>query len=745
MLRTTQRAIHRDDLLTLAAAADRAVGIVHQRENLPRATPASATLFDLALQRQLGVAKRDHRWAVRAQAWDHAAVLVRFCAMIGAAIDSDHAPEEMHAKALREVADHDEEALDKGLTLGVFIRYHAARDLRFIGRLDEALALVDRPVTELYGTGAEPYVAHYLYEVVAARIARGEALQAARALEGWDDYWRTGRAAGFSTRGRFELVKALARWAAGATDETVEWHLRAAVGYLCTGEPGGDETERMREVSALLTTAEFLASAEDSVLLGRRALRRADEVRARWRVLARSRAPLAVVFQRLYGDLALLAAGLDGQEAAELGLRAALSAKQTGFAARIRDGHTLDGDARIDALIARIVDVEAQPADGIAHGEGSRAKSLEELRFELAETVSPMLADTVFPPPTDLSGLIRAIGPRHALDFVELPDTLDNRPSLFRTLIEPGGRMWFERFEAGPELTGWSRGAAAREVRLEGGAPARPDHSALAAAVLPARLTGELLDDPAIPIRLLVCAHGWLSRVPWAALPIDAEGTRLVQRAVVTQCPVLSGLSGERAPRVRGRALIRLVGQDEAGVDVAREREAWGFGPGTDGVPPHACDLEPGAAPRPYAGRLGAALADRGAWQFLHIAAHGGGRGLDQFLDIPSEPLSAARALGLRWPASVLMASCHVGLVLNDTGAEPLNLVTALLIGGARCVVAGIDAIDDAGTGRLAADLVRAVRDAGRPLDVALRDAQLAALERGDPEAGWALLSAHTR
>jgi hypothetical protein len=199
---------------------------------------------------------------------------------------------------------------------------------------------------------------------------------------------------------------------------------------------------------------------------------------------------------------------------------------------------------------------------------------------------------------------------------------------------------------------------------------------------------------------------------------------------------------------VKGKALIRLVGAEEEGVDVAEERRAWGLGPvPSPGERLSECGLRSADVPKRYPGEFDQALAVRGAWQFLHIASHGGGEGFTQYLQIGAEHLSAARALSLKWPEAVLMASCHVGLVVNDNAAEPLNFVMALLTGGARCVVAGIGAIDDKGTGFLASHMVRAVKDDENALslDVALRGAQLAALEIGMPERGWALLSAYVR
>src|SRR5262245_182842 len=176
----------------MAAAADLAVGIVRQREALARRTDDEKTLFALALEHQLGRAEQEDGWAVRSQAWDYAGVIVGFCEMVGIPVDSPYTSEELHAKALEELVDDGSgigpARLDKGLTLGVFNRYHAARNLRLtawnLGRggqhgeaqekFGEALELVMRPETELYGTGAEPHMAHYLYEVGATHVLQGQ-------------------------------------------------------------------------------------------------------------------------------------------------------------------------------------------------------------------------------------------------------------------------------------------------------------------------------------------------------------------------------------------------------------------------------------------------------------------------------------------------------------------------------------------------------------------------------------------
>ena len=796
-----RRAMRRDDLLTLAAQAESAIGIVRPSEALPEQGAQTKPLFDLALEKLLRLAEESPRWAYRAQAWDYAAVLVRFCDWVKPALETAYTTEEMHRRALQELRDDDAPEtfdFDKDLMRGVLSRYHAARDLRLNGHHDAALVLVDHPPAKLFGRGAEPHVAHYYYELGANLIHSNEAERVVAPSELWEEYWETTRAAGFSTRYRFDFIRALALWNTRPGDDAVLGLLETALGHLRRGRqpfipaPKGISEDAVqdrgvRELSVVLSTAEYLAGLEHTpavcaraVELGSRALELTDTVRARWRVVARSRAPLAVVFQWVYGDLARLADTLGGQAAAQFGLRVALSAKQTGFAARIRDGRTFSGNSLIDGILNDIIEIETDQSGSFARNEQKRVADLKANAKKLEAAVSPMLADTVFPVPKDLTQLVEAVGPRHVLDYVELRDTADETPRLFRTLIEPGGTMSFELFDPGSGFRSHfeqilAAGAQARARAEATESPDPPaadsptrdldpedgeivrvdidhlDFRALAEAVLPRRLTREILadaDGARAPVTLLISAHSWLSLLPWAALKIDEEGTRLVQRAVTAQCPVLTVLMKAPPPPAKGRALIRLVGEEEHGVNVAEERRAWGLGPvPSPGERLNECGLGSADVPRRYFGELDQALAVSGTWQFLHIASHGGGEGFTQYLQIGGEQLSAARALSLKWPEAVLMASCHVGLVVNDNAAEPLNFVMALLTGGARCVVAGIGAIDDRGTGFLASRMVRALRDDETPvpLDAALRSAQLAAIETAMPERGWALLSAYVR
>lgn len=236
-----RRILRRDDLLTLAAAADCAVGIVRERETEARRGVDGRTLFDLALGRQVKLAEKDTRWGIRTQAWDHAAVLVRYCDMVGSPLRSGYTANDMHVRALDELADHvgapGTRTLDKDLTLGAFNRYHAARDLRLEERFPEALDLARRSPDDLFGTGAEPHIAHYHYEMGASSIATGDAERMRDRFTEWEGYWEHTRAKDFSTRHRFEFIRALVSWSADPEDERVRRHFAAAIELL------GDDPE----------------------------------------------------------------------------------------------------------------------------------------------------------------------------------------------------------------------------------------------------------------------------------------------------------------------------------------------------------------------------------------------------------------------------------------------------------------------------------------------------------------------
>jgi hypothetical protein len=796
-----ERVIARDDLLTLAAETDEIVGIVGNQVRLARLSEDDDSLFEIALAHYLASARNGRHWLVRASAWDNAAVIVRFGDVVGVRPDCDYTPEQMHENALAENVSRTDSPLDRALAMGVIHRYHSARSLRLIREFEKALPLIGRPVADLYGTGAEPYMAHYLYERGAALLAQGQAGQVSDALTEWDEYWEKTRAQGYSTRYRFEFIRALAYWDSGEhSPQEALAQLDLSLQRLRRGSPvavpGTDGTFRQsaddqgtRQISVTMAKAEFLAASATSmadraeaVALSWRALEVANKVRGRMRVISRSRSPLAAAFQRIYGDMALLAdrlarAGAPG--AAEFGLTVALTAKQTGFATLIR-AHRGLMNTYLQGMLDRIVAVENKPDNdpSFAGNPKKRDDELDQLHFRLGDKISAMLAETVLPAEVDLDAVTAAVGQRSALDYLELPNSVDRKPVLYRSLMRPGRPLVFETFtpcdgvaaffEARRESRDLVAGvrresrdavvAGQHEAEVDKPAVLRPSWRSIA-SVLPEALYADLADPAADPVSLVISAHSWLSLVPWAALAIDDGGTRLAQRALTTQTPVLTCLTPDGTPEVDGQALVRLVGSNEPGergVNVSKERVAWGLPAGTEGVLLSVATVHSDKTPTRYtSAQLGDALTKDAGWSFLHVASHGGPGpreeargdhdGLRQVLKIPGQPLTAARALGLSWPESVLMASCHVGQVVNARDAEPLNFVMALLTGGAKCVVAGIAAIDDAETGNLAHHIVHELRLRPGSLDRALRSAQLDAIARNADEAGWALLTAYIR
>lgn len=762
------RVLARDDLLLLAEDAQRAVGIVRERERLARRVHKGSDLFAVALEHHIDRAENAAEFAIRIQALDYAATIIAFCERLGIRLQAKYEATAHHERALRIVSGKAEisagAVMGRDLTLEVVLTYRAIRNYRLTGDYQKAIDLAARPPHHLFASGAQPLYGLFQYETGACLLMRGQPRQVDRALrEAGEEYWNATLAGGHMTRHRLDFVLALAAAEQGQ-DVAAVGRLRAARHHLGTARQA-HEGPGVQDLSLTLALAEQLARGEltlsqagEAVELGREALAITEGIRDRWKVIARAQTPLAIVFRRIYGDIALLAAGLPGPAAAELGFRVGLSAKQTGFASRMRAGSLIESN-RVISLIEEIERAEDRRPTLANAGAGSQQAELDRLREELKDAVSPMLADTVLPPPADITKLREAIGGRYALDYLALPDTLspnDNRPGTFsrarnwfRTLIDPSGSIQFESFTPGAAFTSFFAGNEEQPGWPERlgeaiGGPG-PDWHGLARELLPSCLLEELrATGKDTPVQLLISAHSALSLMPWSALKIEAGGTRLIERAVVAQVPVFTCLSRAQVPSVTGPAVVRLVALSPEGVlNVTPEREVWKL-PEDDGeVPLSRCAIGPGPAPAALGGTLVQALRDHAAgYGFAHIACHGGGFGLDQYLSLPGR-LTAAQALTTHWPESVLMASCHVGRLFNVEDDEPLSFVMALLTGGSRCVAAAIDEVPDLFTGPMAAEIVAMVGPGETRLDVALRRAQLNRLEW--PEVVWALFSAYVR
>ncbi|MGC4864721.1 SAV_2336 N-terminal domain-related protein [Micromonospora sp. DT53] len=720
-----RRVIARDDLLRVSIEAETALAVVLQRAESGRPSMEDNP-FQVALEIHLRAAANDKRWHTRARALDAAAAIVQFCSLFFILLESPVDVSELRARSLREIGDPPD---IKDLTLGVILRYRAARDLRIAGRLRDAADMVGNG-NWTAGTGADAYADYLAFERIATSIAAGTVGRADTLIFG--DMPRSGRPS--LARHRIHLAQALVAWAQEDREATGR-HLDRAQSTV-EASPGDDDSSLIERLSVTLAAAEQLVLGDsndertDAVRLGESALALLGRLRREHAVVIGStRAPLTLAIERIHGDLALLAARLPGDRAAALGLLTSLAAKDSLTEGRIRvDSKPMGG--RVAAIVEEIQDVEFAASDA---GHERR----DQLRFELEQAVSPMLADMVLPFPPSLDRLTDAIGSRYALDYVALHDTMGATRSWFRAILRPGGHATFEHF---PEPSNdWSA-----EHRADKDLAGRLD----AAALLPDGLLQRLSElDRTRPLQLLISPFGGLQTVPWPALAIDRNGTRLIERAALAFSPSLTSIIEPDAPAVAGEALIHLVGRNEGGVNVNAERAAWGLPHGRASVPLFRCPISSTAMPEPINRRLREVLASRSAaWGFAHIACNAAGRGIDQTLHLGGDNIVAAEAMGMHWPSSVLLATDGPGWSPDHPHDLPAGQAVSMLVGGARCVVAAVGTPTDNGAGRLAAHIVRQVRYQTTNLVDALRRAQLDALDKGVPRpADWAVFMAFVR
>jgi tetratricopeptide (TPR) repeat protein len=746
------RVLARDDLLMVAQDAEKAVGIVPKSKSYER----ESELFSAALIEQCSTARSTNSDGLRLDALTNAGVIYRLGRQLGVRVVGPPGTDldTLHDRVLDllDLAKQTKagEELDGDLYRGRTVRYPAIRDLRLRKAYEAALSGSEERDRVFVGTGVDMSRAAFNFERAATRILTGEHATALDELYAAESgYWKAVASSRFASRYRVHYAVALAAWAGGDLG-LAERRLTQAKDYLWRVARRDPDYE-IDNLLLSLAMADLLIVRDDrrAATVNRavdhldEALRVADRVRDRWRVISRSRCPLSATFRRVHGDLARAAAMLPGRQAAELGLRAALAAKQSGFAGRMRaeSSHVDDkwqirrGGRSLGKLIERAVRVESD--EQIPDKDGA----LESVRLQILEAVSPMLADTLLPVPANVGRVVDAVAGHYALDYVGLPDTVTGETTWFCTLIEPSGALSFHRVTVDPAFDGFL--AEAAKTRRP---PVGADWGALAGLLLPERLRRKLAaatDDQ--PLELIVSPHGALSLMPWGALPVDGENP-LVRRAIVTQTPVLTCLRGDPTGTVAGPALIRLVAGSE-GVGVGREQKRWGIDAEPDGaVPLSECAIEPESTPESVPGTLADALdAQQIRWSFLHVAAHGEGDGLAQTLKLPDGPISAGRALTLHWPLSTLMASCHVGRLVDIEHAEPLNLVMAVLAGGSTCVVAATDEVNQIRAGAVAADIVQVVRQERISLAAALREAQLRCIAREWPATQWARFVAYQR
>lgn len=773
-----QRVLKRDDLLQLAYEAESAVSIAKASPQRDFEQAGGDELFQRALDIHLDNARAPvMRRYTRAQFLAYAGKIVEFCAQVGHRLRCDRTAVELFTAALEAASPADgsrRARLRREPTRAVLTAHLAARSLRLAGEERAAARLVARPEGYFFATGVEHIRGRYEYELTSDLLVAGQARQVRHALSESERYWKDSRAASFVDRHRYRYALAMTDWQLGDLAEA-ERALRTALDELypvamhADGSAGSiDDWRDVCELSLRLALAELVHLAgsaaarprtAEAVQLLRIALRVAVRLRARWRVVVRSRSPLSIVIRRIWGDMALLADTLDSPDAAALGAEIAMSAKQSGFASLMRaERSALADNPLVLGVLDAIQEREALVIDA-QFGIETADQLIEQLnhnRRELRDQIDPMLAEFVLPSEVDLTGISKRLGGRLALDLVGLPDTLSNTAgevNWFRTMFAPGVPVAFDRLQPGQAFGSFFTGPDRWIGRLdEVTASYGPNWQLLAREMLPAALLARLDAGGAVgqPLELVISGHGRLSHLPWPALQ-TSSGTRLIDLAVISQALSLTCLRDDPLPAVSGPALIRLVGEPvplEDGylleaLDIRCECQAWQLQPPEPGrsAPLSAAatlDSRPSTISGTFAGAL--ARGRKHGYNFAHVAAHGRPlSGLAQQIRLP-EMVSAGTALTMLWPESVLMACCNLGRVANLPDEEPFGFVICLLSAGARCAVVGLDDIDDEATGHIAQRIVEKVKS-GMRLDRALREAQ--SRYQNDPVRHWALLTSY--
>lgn len=223
-------------------------------------------------------------------------------------------------------------------------------------------------------------------------------------------------------------------------------------------------------------------------------------------------------------------------------------------------------------------------------------------------------------------------------------------------------------------------------------------------------------------VELLVVPDGPVAGLPLAALPVR-DGRCLLEFASVALVPALALLAepAPAAPVVRPVVVTHL---DTALAGTAPEAAQWQRVRGQV-VLRDTSDRE----------SLLAALADAPPADVVMISTHGSAaRAFDRTLRLrDGSVLSAAAALGMGWPGTVILGSCWVNAMEVAAGREPFGFPLACLLGGAHTVIGGMAPVDDRTTGATLAAFVRAVPERRPDAEMAREAAQEVLRTAPDP------------
>jgi hypothetical protein len=262
----------------------------------------------------------------------------------------------------------------------------------------------------------------------------------------------------------------------------------------------------------------------------------------------------------------------------------------------------------------------------------------------------------------------------------------------------------------------------------------------IAEAILPSSWWDVLCPPDGEQVDLLVVPDGPLASLPLAAMPAK-DGKPLVEFATVAMTPALSLLRPATNPPAgtSGSARVAVVHLDDSGTgppEAAQEAEFWRRAARHMRViqtpDQHALDTALRVSPRPDVAAISAhGTVDDSAGGSPSSGPRARVFGTAVHLRDGSV-LSAASALRLPWPETVILGACWISGVSIHAGREPFGFPLACLLRGASTIIGGIAPIPDAATASILGHVIGSLaseRDAVR----ALRDAQRAELRRALP------------
>ena len=557
------------------------------------------------------------------------------------------------------------------------------------------------------------------------------------------------------TFAKYRMVRLLATYARGGVDSD---QLPGMFEHDVLGVLDGPRESKVRfmvhEAAIRLTLAELYDQCGDSEGLAQQldlVVAIVTEVQSRWALTARSHSPLAAVLRRTLGDVAVLAARSGN---ARVGFGVTIHLKQ-GAIAHLLQNREVQFPSHIRKRLNQLAYLDGQLFDTYDAIDDEGRASIQQLRRAERAAALQNFHDTcldyVYPDRVTLQDVRSRLGDRFGVEYV-LCETHSGgtKQFLFRLEVLPSGAMTFSEL-----ILRESTVRRVSDAHFDG------DLRGLSKELF----SEQLLEAMRLACRsarpnLLISPDTTIAGLPWAGLPwpettVDESVERLlIEDVTVALAPTLACVSQRRPGPITGPVLASLIADPVRRTDgtvlgalsLDAELDAWGISGSESafqGVGTFAGTRDV-ATGELSVQALGAGLVEElrdpsHEYGFLHVSAHGDGEGLGHELMVP-QPLTAAAAFGLRWPANVLLAACHLGS-LQAARSEPLAFSIAVLIGGAGSVVTSSGALDDELAGRVAASIIRAVRS-GSPLPLAdlLARAQLALHRESVPVGGWARL-----